>query len=93
MELDLGRGLGSFEVKTKHGRARFNGRERYGQREVGTRESIAEVQGSIEAVGEVDIRDAIDAMDFAELGEMEDQKALRKCYWSIGTCFDRRRVS
>jgi hypothetical protein len=47
MELDLGRGLGSFEVKTKHGRARFSGSIRYGQREVGTRKSIAEVQESL----------------------------------------------
>jgi hypothetical protein len=49
MELDLGRGLGSFEVKTKHGRARFNGSIRYVKREVGTRGSVAEVQKSIEA--------------------------------------------
>jgi hypothetical protein len=65
MELDLGRGLGSFEVKTKHVRARFSGSIRYEQREVGTRKSIAEVQESIEAVGEKDISDAIKAMDFA----------------------------
>jgi hypothetical protein len=78
MELDLGRGLGSFEVKTKHGRARFNGSIRYGKREVGTRGNVAEVQESIEAVGEEDIRDAIEAMDFAEFGNAEDQKALRE---------------
>jgi hypothetical protein len=29
-------------------------------------------------VGEEDIRDAIDAMDFAEFGDPEDQKALRE---------------
>jgi hypothetical protein len=75
MELDLGRGLGSFEVDTKHGRARFNGNKRYGQREVGTKESIAEVQEIIEAMGEEDIRDAIEATDFAEFGDAEDQKA------------------
>jgi hypothetical protein len=78
MELDLGRGLGSFEVETKHDRARFNGSIRYGQREVGTRESIAEVQESTEAVGEEDNRDAIEAMDFAEFGDAEDQQALRE---------------
>jgi hypothetical protein len=78
MELDLGRGLGSFEMKTKHGRARFNGSMWYGQREVGTKGSIAEVQESIEAVGEEDIRDAIEAIDFAEFGDSEDQKALRE---------------
>jgi hypothetical protein len=78
MDLDLGRGLGSFEVKTKHGRARFSGSIRYRQREVGTRKSIAEVQESIEAVGEEDISDAIEAMDFAEFGDAEDQKALRE---------------
>jgi hypothetical protein len=76
MELDLGRGLGSFEVKTKHGRARLNGR--YGKREVGTRERVAGVQESIEAVGEEDIRDAIEAMDFAEFGDAEDHKALQE---------------
>jgi hypothetical protein len=78
VELDLGRGVGSFEVKTKHGRARFNGSIRYGKREVGTRGSVAEVQESLEAVGEEDIRDAIEAMDFAEFGDAEDQKALRE---------------
>jgi hypothetical protein len=78
MELDLGCGLGSFDVKTKHGRARFNGSVRYGKREVGTRGSVAEVQESIEAVGEVDIRDAIEVMDLAEFGKAEDQKALRE---------------
>jgi hypothetical protein len=78
IELGLGRGFGSFEVKTKHGRARFNGSIRYVKREVGTRGSVAEVQESIEAVGEEDIRDAIEAMDFAEFGDAEDQKALRK---------------
>jgi hypothetical protein len=67
MELDLGRGLGSFEVKTKHGKARFNGSIRYGKREVGTRGNVAEVQESIEAVGEEDIRDAIEAMDLLNL--------------------------
>jgi hypothetical protein len=67
MELDLGRGLGSFEVKTKHGRARFNGSIRYGKLKVGTR-----------AVGEEYIRDAIEAMDFAEFGDAEDKKALRE---------------
>jgi hypothetical protein len=78
MELDLRRGLGSLEVKTKHGRARFIGRIRYGKREVCTKGSIAEVQESIEAVGEEDIRDAIEAMDFAEFGDAEDQEALRE---------------
>jgi hypothetical protein len=78
MELNLGRGLDSFEVKTKHGRARFNGSIRYGQQEVGTRESIAEVQEFIEAVGEADITEATEAMDYAEFGDAEDQKALRE---------------
>jgi hypothetical protein len=78
VELYLGRGLGSFEVKTKHGRARFNGSIRYGNREVGTRGNVAEVQEYIEAVGEEDIRDAIGAMYFAEFGVAEDQKALRE---------------
>jgi hypothetical protein len=78
MELDLGRGLGSFEVKTKHGRARFNGSIRYGKQEVGSRGNAAEVQESIAAVGEEDIRDAIEAMCFAEFGDAEDQKALRE---------------
>jgi hypothetical protein len=77
MELDLGRGLGSFEVKTRHGRARFNGSIRYGKREVGPRGSVAEVQESIEAVGDED-RDAIEAMNFAEFGDAEDQKALQE---------------
>jgi hypothetical protein len=65
-------------VKAKHGRSRFSGSIRYGQREVGTRKSIAEVHESIEAVGEEDISDAIEAMDFAEFGDAEDQKALRE---------------
>jgi hypothetical protein len=78
MELDCGRGLGSFEVKTKHGRARFDGSIRYGQREVDTRGSIAGVQESVKAVGEEDIGDAIEAMSFAEFGDAEDQKALRE---------------
>jgi hypothetical protein len=78
MELDLGRGLESFEVKTKHGRARSNGSIRYRKREVGTRRSVAEVQESIEAVGDEDIRDPIEAMNFAEFGNAEDQRALRK---------------
>jgi hypothetical protein len=78
MELYLGRGLGSFEVKTKHGRAHFNGSIWYGKREVGTRGSVAEVQESIEAVGEEDIRDAIESMDFAEFGDVVDKKALRE---------------
>jgi hypothetical protein len=47
MELDLGRGLGSFEVKTQHGRARFNGSIRFEKREVGTRRIVAEVEESI----------------------------------------------
>jgi hypothetical protein len=51
MELNLGSVLGSFEVKTKHGRARSNGSIRCGKREVGTRGSVAEFQESIEAVG------------------------------------------
>jgi hypothetical protein len=51
MELDLGRGLGRFEVKTKHGRARFNGSIRYGKRVVRTRGNAAEIHESIEAVG------------------------------------------
>jgi hypothetical protein len=55
MEPDLGRGLGSFEVKTKHRRARFNGSILYGKREVGTKDNIAKVQESVEAVGEEDI--------------------------------------
>jgi hypothetical protein len=76
-ELDLGRGLGSFEVKTKHGRARFNGSIRYGQREMCMKESIAEVQESIQAMGDEDIRDAIEAMNFVEFGDAEDQKLLR----------------
>jgi hypothetical protein len=78
MELDLGRVLGSFEEETKYDRARFNGSIRYGQREVGTRGSIAEVHESIEAVGEDDITDAIEAMNFAEFGDAEDHKALRE---------------
>jgi hypothetical protein len=78
MELDLGRGLGNFEVKTKHGRPRFNGIIRYRKREVDTRGSVAEVQESVEAVGEEYIRDEIEAMDFAEFGDAEDQKALRE---------------
>jgi hypothetical protein len=78
MKLDLGRGLGSFEVKTKHGRDRFNGSIRYGKRELGTRGSVAEVQESIEAVGEEDISDEIEAMNFADFGDAEDQKALRE---------------
>jgi hypothetical protein len=78
MELDLGRGLGSFEVKAKHGRARFNGSIRYGKREVDTSYSVMEVQESIEAVGEEHIRDAIEAMDVAEFGDAEDQRALRE---------------
>jgi hypothetical protein len=78
MKLDLGRGLGSFAVKTKHARARFSGSIRYGKREMGTRGRVAEVQESIEAVGEEDIRGAIEAMDFAEFGDAEDQKALRE---------------
>jgi hypothetical protein len=78
MELYLGRVLGSFEMETKYGRARFNGSIRYGQREVGTRGSIAEVHESIEAVGEDDIRDVIEAMKFTEFGDAEDQKALRE---------------
>jgi hypothetical protein len=44
----------------------------------GGHEAIAEVQKSIEAVGEVDIRDALETIDFAEFGDAEDQKALRK---------------
>jgi hypothetical protein len=78
MELDLARVLESLEVETKYGRARFNGSIWYGQREVGTRGSIAEVHESIEAVGEDDIRDVIEAMDFTEFGDAEDQKALRE---------------
>jgi hypothetical protein len=78
MELDLGRVLGSFEVVTKYGRARFNGSIRYGQRELGTRGSIAEDHESIEAVGEDDVRDVIEAMDFTEFGDAKDQKALRE---------------
>jgi hypothetical protein len=78
MELNLGRGLGSFEVVTKYGRAPFNVSIRYGQQEVGTKGSIAEVQESIKAVGEEFIRDAIKAIDFAELGDAEYQKALRE---------------
>jgi hypothetical protein len=53
---------------------------------VGTRGSVAEVQESIEAVGEVDIRDAIEAMDLTEFGDAEDQKALREVlleYWDV----------
>jgi hypothetical protein len=48
------------------------------QAEVGTRESIAEVKEFIEAVCEEDIRDAIEAMNFAEFGDAEEQKALRE---------------
>jgi hypothetical protein len=77
-ELDLRCVLGSIEVETKYGRARFNGSMRYGQQEVGTRGSIAEVHGSIEAVSVADIRDVKKAMDFAEVGDAEDQKALRE---------------
>jgi hypothetical protein len=65
-------------MKTTHGRARFSGSIRYGQREVGTKESIVEVQEFIEAVGEEDIIDAIEAMDFVEFFDAEDQKALRE---------------
>jgi predicted nucleotidyltransferase component of viral defense system len=68
MELDLGRGLGNFEVETKRDRARFSRRIQYKQREVGSKRSIAEVQKTTEAVGEEDIRDAIEAMHFAEFG-------------------------
>jgi hypothetical protein len=78
MELDLGHGLESFKIKTKHGRARFNGSIRYGKREVGTRGSVAEVQDSIGAVGEEDISDAIEAIYFAEFGDAEDQRALQE---------------
>jgi hypothetical protein len=45
---------------------------------VGTRRSVAEVQESIEAVGEEDIRDAKEAMNFDKFGDAEDLKALRK---------------
>jgi hypothetical protein len=78
MELDLGRDLESLEMKTKRGRARFNGSIWYGQREVSTKGSISEVQESIEAVGEEDIRDAIEAIDYAEFGNAEGQKALQE---------------
>jgi hypothetical protein len=87
MELDFGRVLGSFEVETKYGRDRFNGIIRYGQREMGTRRNIAQVHESIEAVGEDDIRDVIEAMDFTEFGDAEDQKALREVLLEHGDVF------
>jgi hypothetical protein len=60
---------------------------------VGTRGSIAEFQESIEAMGEVDIRTAIEAMNFAEFGGAEVQKVLREVLLEYREVSDGRRVS